>query len=65
MQQRAGGVEHRGAGGRREAGRADLGDGVAGDQEVGGIRAMRTDVEDPAAANDRRLHGYPPPPWMG
>jgi hypothetical protein len=52
-------------GGRGQAGRADLRDGVARDQDVGRVRAVRANVEHPAAANDRRLHGCPPPPVMG
>ncbi len=45
---------------RREPGRADLGDGVAGDQDVGRVGAVGAGVEDTAAADDRR-HEIPPP----
>src|SRR5437667_365240 len=39
---------------RREPGRADRGDGVAGDQDVGGVSAVGPSVEEKAAADDRR-----------
>jgi len=39
---------------RRQSGRADLGDGVAGDQDVARVGAMGARVEEETAADDRR-----------
>ena len=52
MHQPVPGVDHRGAGRRGEAGPADLGDGVALDQDVGGRRLALGDVQKLAAADD-------------
>ena len=38
---------------RREAGRSDLRDGVAGDQDVGRLGAIVTGIDQPPAANNR------------
>jgi hypothetical protein len=45
MEQQAAGVHDGRARRRREPGRADLGDGVAGDEDVGGVSAMSAGVE--------------------
>ena len=52
MHQPVPGIDHRGAGGRGEAGPADLGDGVALDQDVGGRGLALGDVQKLAAADD-------------
>src|SRR5262249_60831009 len=53
-------VDRRRSGRRAQAGRSDLGDRVADDQDVGGVGPVRADVEDAAAADDAdvRLLGF-------
>ena len=45
-------IDHDGVFGRVDAGRADLDDGIAGDDDIGEISTASFGVEDTAAAND-------------
>ena len=59
-EQPAGRVAERGAGRGGHAGRPDRVNRVALDKDVGGLRRVAFDIEQPPAANDR-VHGFRSP----
>ena len=61
VDQPVGGIDDNGVSRGGEAGRADLGDGVAGDQDVGWRCTVAFDVEQPPVADHRHglgCHGF-------